>query len=137
MTTQPNNLPDVLPALSIRQPWAWLILHAGKDVENRTWRTSYRGPLLLHAGAWDDGETPAWLRRAFNVDIPDGTVLERGGVVGLAYLVDCVRSSASQWFEGPWGWVLRDPQPLPFFPLKGKLGLFRVSWKKETEEHTA
>lgn len=37
------------PALSVRQPWAWLILHAGKDIENRTWRTRYRGPLLIHA----------------------------------------------------------------------------------------
>ena len=37
-------------ALSIRQPWAWLILNGYKDLENRTWRTDYRGPLLIHAG---------------------------------------------------------------------------------------
>jgi hypothetical protein len=36
-------------ALSIRQPWAWLILHAGKDIENRDWPTKYRGPFLIHA----------------------------------------------------------------------------------------
>ncbi|MBL8866467.1 MAG: ASCH domain-containing protein, partial [Planctomycetia bacterium] len=36
-------------ALSIHQPWAHAILHFGKSVENRTWSTSYRGPLLIHA----------------------------------------------------------------------------------------
>jgi hypothetical protein len=36
-------------ALTIRQPWAWLIVHGHKDLENRTWCTSYRGPLLIHA----------------------------------------------------------------------------------------
>jgi hypothetical protein len=37
-------------ALSIRQPWAWLIVTGYKDIENRSWRTNYRGPLLIHAG---------------------------------------------------------------------------------------
>jgi hypothetical protein len=36
-------------ALSIRQPWASLILLAGKDIENRTWETRLRGPILIHA----------------------------------------------------------------------------------------
>lgn len=38
-----------MKALSIRQPWAWAILHAGKRVENRTWSSSFRGTFLLHA----------------------------------------------------------------------------------------
>jgi hypothetical protein len=44
------------PVLTIRQPWCWAITHAGKTVENRSWKTEYRGPLWLHAGArsrWD------------------------------------------------------------------------------------
>ena len=47
------NTPTVsllrLPALSIRQPWAWMILNAGKDIENRSWQTDYRGRFLIHA----------------------------------------------------------------------------------------
>ena len=42
-----------LPAISIRQPWAWAILYAGKDVENRTWQLPERfwgQDILLHAG---------------------------------------------------------------------------------------
>lgn len=38
-----------MKALSIRQPWAWAIVNAGKRVENRTWETRYRGPILIHA----------------------------------------------------------------------------------------
>lgn len=38
-------------ALTVQQPWAWAIVHGGKDVENRTQAWSYRGPLAIHAGA--------------------------------------------------------------------------------------
>lgn len=47
-----------MKALSIRQPWAWLIANGYKDIENRSWRTNYRGPVLIHASAamptWSD-----------------------------------------------------------------------------------
>ena len=36
-------------ALSIRQPWSWAILVAGKRCENRTWNCKYRGPIYIHA----------------------------------------------------------------------------------------
>jgi hypothetical protein len=39
-----------MKALSIQQPWAWAIIHAGKRVENRTWSTRFRGPFFIHAG---------------------------------------------------------------------------------------
>jgi hypothetical protein len=44
-----GRLPTV-KALTIRPPWAWAVIYRGKDVENRRWRTTYRGPLLIHAG---------------------------------------------------------------------------------------
>lgn len=37
-------------ALSIRQPWAWLIINGGKDIENRDWPTKFRSRILVHAG---------------------------------------------------------------------------------------
>ncbi|HHY88739.1 MAG TPA: ASCH domain-containing protein, partial [Chloroflexi bacterium] len=43
-----------MKALSVRQPWAWLIAQGYKTVENRTWATNYRGPLLIHAGKKPD-----------------------------------------------------------------------------------
>ena len=43
-----------MKALTIKQPWAYLIIHGGKDIENRTWRTKYRGRILIHAAKADD-----------------------------------------------------------------------------------
>jgi hypothetical protein len=110
----------------IRQPWAWLIVHGFKDIENRSWRTRYRGTLLIQASAGLPTkhalEDIRLLVRKRGVDLPE--VFERGGIVGMAQLDDCVTSSRSKWFEGPVGWVLSKPKRLPFIPLKGRLGLF-------------
>ncbi|MCG0445699.1 ASCH domain-containing protein [Pseudomonas aeruginosa] len=38
-----------MKALSIRQPWAWLVANGHKDIENRDWATSFRGRFLIHA----------------------------------------------------------------------------------------
>lgn len=126
------------PALSIRQPWAWLILHAGKDVENRSWPTRYRGPLLLHASAWfradavrseldQVAEALQFTARALPVPLPSLATLRAqcGRLVGTARLVACVERSASPWFFGPYGFQLAEVTPLvPPVPCKGALGLF-------------
>jgi|ERR1700758_4475866 hypothetical protein len=39
---------DGMKVIVIRQPWAWLIVNGFKDIENRSWRTRYRGPLMIH-----------------------------------------------------------------------------------------
>ena len=131
-------------ALSIRQPWASLILKAGKDIENRGWPTRVRGRVLIHAAKGmtrdehDDaiafavaaikadprnaGKKPTTLRElgfAFE-DLP------RGGIIGSVEVVDCVSASDSPWFVGEFGFVLRKPRPLPFVPWRGQLGFFGV-----------
>ncbi|WP_431276219.1 ASCH domain-containing protein [Variovorax ureilyticus] len=127
-----------MKALSIRQPWAWLIVHGGKDIENRTWSTRYRGPVLIHAakGMTRDEWESAWILahgtgaspKAVAAGITRDTI-ERGGIVGIADLVDCVPSArrVSRWhMEGQFGFKLTNVQPLPFRPLKGALGFFEV-----------
>jgi hypothetical protein len=52
--------------------------------------------------------------------------LERGGIIGSVEIVDCVDRSDSPWFFGPWGFILRSPEILPFRPMRGALGLFDV-----------
>lgn len=47
-------------ALTLRGPWGWAITHAGKPVENRSWSTRYRGPLLIHQGQGTDPDAAAW-----------------------------------------------------------------------------
>lgn len=122
-------------ALSIRQPWAWLIIHGGKDIENRMWSTRVRGRILVHAaqGMTRDEWKDAWLFAAGSGASPKAIEagltrdnIERGGIVGSVEIVDCVQASNSRWFMGSHGFVLRDPQPLPFRPLKGRLGFFEV-----------
>ena len=119
------------PCLSIKQPWAWLIVQGFKDVENRTWRSDYRGPLLIHTGkTFDAGFDFAWGQKMLDRLHP-GAMLPRradyplGGIVGRCELVDCVVRSDSPWhFAGNYGFVLHNPEPLPFEPAKGALGLF-------------
>lgn len=110
-----------MKALSIQQPWAWAIIHAGKDVENRTWPTQFRGRVLIHAGKKldCDGEE---LLVALGLQ-PD---MWFGGVIGAVDIVDCVTEMDSPWFCGPYGFVLKNPEPLPFRPCRGRLGFFNL-----------
>lgn len=122
--SQPAGYPAY--ALSIRQPWAWLIVHAGKDIENRSWPTRFRGPVLIHAGkAWgrEEREARDYVRLKMGIEIPEKLPL--GGIVGQVEIVDCVQQSDSPWFFGPHGFVLRRAQALPFAPCRGALGFFK------------
>jgi hypothetical protein len=125
--------------LTINQPWAWAILHAGKCVENRTWYTPHRGPLLVHAGKsrrWYDAEDPEDWKEAYGVELPRWELMATGAVVGVVELVDCVRPALDYflpgrgpcvWAEGPWCWVLERPRAFPApVPLRGQQGLFDV-----------
>jgi hypothetical protein len=121
-------------AISIRQPWAWAILFAGKDIENRDGRWNLRGRVAIHAG-----KTLSRVERAAIDDVASfirGTVpsprefAERGllgALIGTVEIVDCVEHSTSPWFFGPFGLVLREPRPFPTpIPFKGALGLMNV-----------
>lgn len=114
-----------MKCLSIRQPWAWAIFHLKKNIENRTWSTSYRGPLLIHAGkGFDEAGQQFLLMQGFR--LPCRIDFSRGGIVGIAELIGCVKSSSSSWFEGPYGLLLRRARSLLFFSYPGKPGLFEV-----------
>ena len=118
-----------MKALSVRQPWAHLIITGIKDIENRTWRTTYRGPILIHAGKTFDADAYDWVRSEMCVQLPPPCEIPRGGIVGCAWILGCTHAHPSPWFTGPWGWVL-DPsraELLPFAPCPGRLGLFEAS----------
>jgi hypothetical protein len=102
--------------LTIRQPWAHLIVNGTKDIENRDWSTKYRGAFLVHAAQRIDLEGCERHRIS-----PDK--LQTGGVIGTAEIVDCVDRHPSRWFEGKYGFVLRKRKRLPFTPWNGALGL--------------
>jgi hypothetical protein len=105
--------------LTIRQPWAEWIIAGEKDVENRTWSTSHRGLMGIHAG-----QSVAALRE-LDLDPADFVL---GALVGLVELVDIVRDHPSPWAEvDRWYWLVTRPhrfaEPMP---LRGALGLFTV-----------
>jgi hypothetical protein len=140
-----------MKVLSVRQPWAYLIVEGYKDIENRKWRTSYRGPLLIHSSqAVDPNDFPkqrAWLNKC-GVVIPED--LPRGAIVGSVNLVDVWNANCgkvrrhcsdchqydlkyvndSPWFEGPHGFEMADAvpfyQPVPYRD-RGSLGIREAS----------
>lgn len=118
-----------MKALCIRQPWAWAIIYGGKDIENRTWKTGFRGRFLVHASKIFDEEGWIWLAQNENrlgLKLPYMTDFQRGGILGSVELVDCVSNHSSRWFFGPFGFVLKGPTALPFKPCNGKLRFFEI-----------
>lgn len=120
-----------MKALTICQPFASLIASGEKRVENRIWGTSYRGPLLIHAG-----KSREWLVRR----PPDGMVF--GAIIAVVDLLDTILKAnithpdvvrRYPWLpehehaHGPWCWVLGSVRAVePPVPWRGALGLFDV-----------
>lgn len=120
-------------ALSLSQPWAWLVIHGGKDIENRVWEPKLRGEFLIHAAASnrliDHRDATAFVHRVFGEEaarrIPSREQLQRGGIVGAAELFDVLprpmlcRLPDGWRMAGQYGLRLRNVRPLPFLPCKG------------------
>lgn len=125
-----------MKAISIRQPWASLIVDGPKRIENRTWKTSRRGWVLVHAGlTWCPPEVEAFefcRDRGLLEDASAAKVLREinrkcGGIIGAMRIDDCVETETSPWFTGPHGFVIGAVVKLPFLPVRGKQGFFEVS----------
>ncbi len=132
-------------ALSIKQPWAWLICAGFKDVENRDWPTKFRGRIYVHAGKVFDYKS--WCDIASGL-VPGAdkcqlSVHERfyahngdhllGAIIGEVDIVNCLEywsatKNKSPWFVGRYGFFLANPvlyeKPIPY---KGQLGFFEVT----------
>lgn len=118
--------------ISIRQPWAWLVIHGGKDIENRDWASSYRGPLAIHAakGMTKDEyeDAVAFVAKiAPSVVIPPPNQLVRGAVIGIVDMDGCTSQRTSPWFMGFYGHIYRNPRAIEPVPVRGQLGFFPVS----------
>jgi hypothetical protein len=101
-----------------------------KLIENRTWFTDYRGPLLIHAGKsreWLGSQRPGELP-----SLPDVERLDFGCIIGRVTLYDVCRVgqvAGQRYAEGPYCWRFRDRRPLPSpIPWRGQQGLFDVPW---------
>jgi hypothetical protein len=119
-------------ALSVRQPWAWAILHADKDIENRSEFSIAAGgmtggPVAIHAASGmrrAEYDWAVWRMGRDGVAVPRPEALPRRAVVGQVTVAGFVRASDSPWFGGPVGLVLRDPVPCDPIPAPGARGYF-------------
>lgn len=125
-----------LPALSIRQPWAWLIVHAThapKRFENRDWQLSnpgrrFRGRFLIHAGKGmtrDEYAMAEVTAHEYGQPLPALEALERGGIIGLAEVVAWHDNAPRLPYAFGSGLELANVQALPFTPCLGALGFFK------------
>jgi len=121
----------ICTAFSIRQPWAWAILHAGKDIENRTWklpRQYIRKPVLIHVGKKVEQEDVIHLLH-LGYKVPE--LMDTGGIVGVTQFIGSNSPSKSQWaVSDQYNWRIDTARtkPLPFFPCSGRLSFFRVDY---------
>lgn len=126
-------------ALSIKQPWAGLILAGVKTVEIRTWSTAIRGRVLIHAASRPDERPEAW--KWVTEEVKPFTQLHRG-IIGEAILSGCViyreksvfhadqlrHWNDPEWFQSPqmYGFEFTQPKVLSFRACRGYVRFFHI-----------
>jgi len=127
-----------MKCLSVRQPWASLLVSGIKDVENRSWETQHRGKLLIHASSKrfyeDDLFTiPYEWHNAYFNGITTGAVpfvedIPYSAIIGYVTIVDCTEGYDSPWSQEGYNWVMKDAYIFdkPILGVKGKLYLFDI-----------
>lgn len=132
-------------ALSVRQPWAWAIIHGGKHLENRS-----RGAMKHLLGRHKRGRIAVHASKGMTRDEYEGAIdvfkdaglkewprpdeLVRGAIIGTVDVLGVLGpdGSTSAWWMGGPALRLADPQPIEPWPLSGALGYF--TWD-EIERH--
>mgnify|MGYP000588164880 CR=1 FL=1 len=136
-----------MKALSIKQPWASLIAHGIKNIENRIWKTNFRGKIYIHSTAKPSGS----LYELLNEDQIDHVnniwnsdhypVRPNSAIIGEVEIVDCVINHKSIWAEASfepidetegypekpiYNWVLENAvlYDAPILNIKGKLSFW-------------
>jgi len=122
-----------MKCITIRNPWAWAIIFAGKDVENRSWPTRVRGRVAVHVSASmtrDDYRFAVEFIAGIapQLQVPGFADMQPllGHIIGTVEVVDSVRTSTSPWYMGDHAHVLARPVPCTPIPYKGRLGYFEI-----------
>jgi len=118
------------------QPWAHLVAVGAKQLETRTWQTTYRGPLAIGASRSYDRAGASDLRRR-SFQFPPRCELAYGAVIATAVLREIMPYTAALVPQGlfpftpgerRFAWMLEDVKMLEQpVPVKGRLGLFEVA----------
>lgn len=136
-----------LYALSIKQPWAALVVQGLKCIEIRRWPTARRGRILIHASGVPDKRTEAWRHVT---EETRGLTQLRGGIIGAVQLIDCLKYhdlatfltdqaghyNEPSWFEPPllYGFRFAQAEVLPFQKYPGWFRFFKVPSPRDSHE---
>jgi ASCH domain len=113
--------PAAPKAITIKQPWASLIMAGLKDVENRTWKTNFRGTLAIHAGSGIARDAMTQYGHLVGQ-------YPAGAIIGTVELVACITDSPSPWaMEGHYHWILENPRPCAPVQAAGALSFWQVA----------
>lgn len=134
-------MPPTAYALSLKQPWAALLVHGLKSIEVRAWATRRRGPVLIHAARVPDDRPEAW---ALVPEELRPATAQLGGIIGAAELLECLHYRTFErfltdrdrhlndpsWYRptGLFGFRFANPVALPFHRCPGQIRFFRVEW---------
>ena len=126
-----------MKVITIKQPWATLIVEGYKRFEFRSWKTNYRGDILIHAGKGIDKEAMERLKKYLPDEIPIGKI------IGKATLTDCVPMSkefadmlskenndiyTTHSFSRNYGFKLENVEKLDnLIEIRGQLGLWNYN----------
>ena len=140
LVTKPSHVGEEasLLALSVKQPWAALLVSGLKTVEVRRWRTEVRGRVLIHAARIPDDRPEGWARLT---DEARPLAEMRGGVIGEGSLAECKRYNdgdefmgegelhfnAAEWYDPPmYGFRFAEVRAVPLFVVSGNIKFFAV-----------
>ena len=128
-----------MKVLTIKQPWATLIMQGDKRFEFRSWQTKYRGDLLIHAGLGVDNEAMKRLAKYLPDELP------KGEIIGKVKLIDCIKMSPefkeklleensdiykNSVFKENYGWQISDVEKFDNpIKVKGHLSLWEYNLK--------
>jgi hypothetical protein len=122
-----------MKALTLKQPWAWLVVHGPKHIENRRWNTKHRGRFYIHASKTHERNeyfSASRVCEPLGFELPPyvSPLYQCGGIIGSAELVWVLyREDVEDWkFQGQYGFVLANRRPTKFVPCPGALNFWSL-----------
>lgn len=128
-----------MKVITIKQPFATLIAEGLKRYEFRTWKTKYRGEILIHAGKSIDKKAMKNFER-LGLSYPTGCIIAKAMITDCVLVDDLLRKNLSkenelvysgvikhpEW-EG-YGFLLENVEKIPPISVNGKLGLWNYTY---------
>ncbi len=132
-----------MKVITIKQPWATLIAKRYKEYEFRTWKTKYRGEILIHAGKGTDKEAMTRFED-LKLEYPEGCIIAKAKITDCIYVDDNFRKrvipknpnvykslNRTEW-EG-YGFKIEEVEEIRPIKINGKLSLWEYDYNVNGE----